>query len=889
MARDSDARVPFSLDKSRSPTPTFSRRTMAIVDRPTTWIAAVALLGIAISLFVFRGADDPGTPLPNVTLDRAIPLVLRVDDARVTGQGPKDVIGKPYADKIVRNLDEDWLTIAMPLPGEVVFENVRIPNDARLHFGVGIEAVHDASIEGRTITFSMAVDVDEHREERRRTNVTIGAKGSAPTHQEASPVDLSDLAGRTIDLAFALESEDSVSFGGVVPVLLSPIVRSSGRTVRVDEEPIEHTEVFVDLLQRYEQARKDPKLAPSVTLPPPLEGKASEEIVARYPGPNGTLETITMGEVEGLDLAFGAGTHSERDVWPAIAFARDGEVARFEVDVPAAGATLEVRTGVDVRTAGVGATRYLVRVNDVVKLDVRHDPRSRRELDGWHLHHVDLAEHAGRTVTIQLYGTVENRDPVVTGRPPMQLELRRVRGGFGRPRVVREHRVTRRTSSPQQPSVIFVNVETLRADALSCYGSQVCETPNIDALASSGIRFERFVSAAPWTSPSVATTLTGQYPSVHGIYQAGHFLRDGFATLPERAQEYGVTTVGIVTNHLLSRRKNFSQGFEEYVDVNMNNARQVFTLFEDWLEGHEELQFLAFLHLFDPHYPYCAPGSDRERYVEEDLRGRDLEAALAHCVQKRARGEFVQVDEEATRYLHGRYHGEVHYLDRAVQRLVEMIERRGLRDRVVIVFTADHGETLGEHGTVGHGNQVYHESVRVPLILSGPGLPAAVTLPYPADNASLLATCLNLLRVPYLWDDVRPALELERRDERGFAYSATEAWIPKGGSELELIYRARFALRTATHALILDSEPDRPDAYDQLALYDLVRDPSETVDVSTQDPSTVEVLKTILLDQAQPRGTFDRWAGLDDETTRRLKALGYVGGKVPQEMGPRRK
>src|SRR5581483_11769543 len=187
--------------------------------------------------------------------------------------------------------------------------------------------------------------------------------------------------------------------------------------------------------------------------------------------------------------------------------------------------------------------------------------------------------------------------------------------GWSDLRVVRERRIARQTATPTAPNLLFVLVDTLRADRLGCYGAVPSPSPTLDRVAAGGILFEHVTAQASWTMPAVASIMTGLYPRDHGLegWDAGA-LSNVLPTFAERAAAAGVTTVGVSANPLVSRRTNFARGFETFTDFPRDEKRndwataaEVSRPFLRWLERNHRHRFLAYLQFMEPHDPYTPP------------------------------------------------------------------------------------------------------------------------------------------------------------------------------------------------------------------------------------------------------------------------------------------
>ena len=873
------------------------------------WPSIFLLLLIVLAAFFgwrrLRSSRSGIEALVPVVRESRIPLLLRLDSAIQTRGYPEDTdYHQPFIDAH-RNYDDPGIPITLPLNGELLFPGLPVYDDAELSFGYGIEQVDGPRAVGARITFVISGRLERKPADRRelfRAELTCGPLGG-PAQREIARVDLpADWLGESIALGLATECDRPMPEATALPVYLSPVLSSSGRKLRLERLQRTRTVVLEDLLDRYEQAVDEDEEHETI-----VHTTTNEFCFAVRKDADGSahdpLPILTSGVTSSLDPD-PRNKAARGGVRPALFFDWDHSIVRYPVEVPETGALLEFEIGVDHRCQGVGYAEFLVTIDGQEAFRRQLDPGRRPEERGWHPVSIDLSPLAGRRTLIAFEGEVGVRTPVsidmqepqaVGPAKPYTLEVKRVRGAFARPRITQHKLEDRRLSARRsRPSVVVVNVETFRADAPACYGGREGITPALDRLAAEGLRVENCVTAAPWTSPSVASLFTGLYPQSHGVTSyARSQLAESVATLAERASDAGVTTAAFCSNELISASRGFDQGFETFFMAPYANARQIVRSFEDWLEDNRELQFLAYLHLFEPHHPYNAPGEDLDRYVPDELRRVDADLALQRLKDRLLKGDSIRPDEPDVRLLRSLYLGEVRYLDRQLERLLAALKRQALDQRVVLIVTGDHGEEFLEHGLLGHGSNVYAESVRVPLVFWGPGVvPAGEHRLGPVEGASLFATILELMEVPYDADLVRPAFRFDAPDQNQSAYSSTVQGIRSIQNDATgtwIQFRSIHALRNRRGSLIYwpavgattgTLEPARQ------GLYDLKQDPDEQLDLSALRPDLlVEMRKlmeqahTIALQQRHGREVNE----IDLETRRAMGELGYLGGNTADQ------
>jgi len=288
--------------------------------------------------------------------------------------------------------------------------------------------------------------------------------------------------------------------------------------------------------------------------------------------------------------------------------------------------------------------------------------------------------------------------------------------------------------SAEGPNVLLVTLDTARPDRLGPYGGSAA-TPVLDRLAAEGTLFDQAVAPAPLTEPSHLSLLTGQPTSVTGVRTNGTPLGDRPALLSRRLAEAGWTTAGFVSGFPLHGKWGWPQGFDVYDDdfgevPGLHRLSLVKAFDQLFLPGNtlreragdattgRALAFLervegpwfAWVHLFDPHAPYEAPGTD---VMSAPRDGEALELPAYWPPPHRS--------VTSTEWLLDAYDAELAFVDGLVGELLAAVEARGERDQTLVIVTADHGESLTEHGYLfDHGDLLYDPSLRIPLLVRGP-------------------------------------------------------------------------------------------------------------------------------------------------------------------------
>ncbi|MBW2289585.1 MAG: sulfatase [Deltaproteobacteria bacterium] len=401
-----------------------------------------------------------------------------------------------------------------------------------------------------------------------------------------------------------------------------------------------------------------------------------------------------------------------------------------------------------------------------------------------------------------------------------------------------------------QPNVLVVVVDTLRADHLPFYGGEAKNAPFLNEWAARSIVFERAWSTSSWTAPAVASLFTGVYPFQHGVHlglKAFEFLSRGggeleldrvpdpLETLPELFQSSGYRTFGLSDNPNVSEAQGFAAGFDRFESFSYAGANRVNAVLASWESEIAEAEpWFVYLHYMDPHQPYHVrrpwhrPPTATDRY---------------------------SVDGAA-------YDSEIGWVD---AHLRTAFERLGVDGSTLIVFTADHGEEFGEHGSNSHRFKLYSELTRIPLVLHHPGV-APRRVRTNVSLVDLLPTLRSILGLPPSEQDAGVDLT---------AFYAKAGEVP--------IDRVLFASRTTGMAWkrsvirgrykLIETRPGGTE------LYDLDSDPGERRNLVDERGELSEELLRFSRDF---RTSAPKWDGvrttveLSPEDLRRLEELGYV-------------
>jgi arylsulfatase len=311
--------------------------------------------------------------------------------------------------------------------------------------------------------------------------------------------------------------------------------------------------------------------------------------------------------------------------------------------------------------------------------------------------------------------------------------------------------------------VLLLTSDTLRADRIGAYGGSLNLTPHLDALLRDSVLFETAYAPCSYTLPSVSALMTGRYPEELGLLTNASRMGSEYATLASVLRLYGWRTGAAVSNYVLRDGTGFEKGFERYDatfpqrEANRDMPERIAAdttdaalSVLDALRGGDAPVFL-WVHYQDPHGPYLPPDGYRERYLEAERARPDGTRELPAHGSQRGFGsipayQLVEGERQVAFYRAG-YAGEIARLDEEIGRLLDGLADRGLRDGAAVVFTADHGEGLGEDDYwFAHGEYLTDPLVRVPLAIRAPGLrPARRT--DPTSMVDLFPTVLGIAGV----------------------------------------------------------------------------------------------------------------------------------------------
>ncbi|HEV7517032.1 MAG TPA: sulfatase [Thermoanaerobaculia bacterium] len=474
---------------------------------------------------------------------------------------------------------------------------------------------------------------------------------------------------------------------------------------------------------------------------------------------------------------------------------------------------------------------------------------------------VDLSPWAGQEVDLLLQ--IDGPPPALPGAPvPAAL--------WGSPAVYgRGAPARQRRAHPTRPNVLFIGIDTLRADAVGAFrqpSRATSLTPSIDRLAAASDVYLNAYTAFNVTNPSFISMMTGLYGKRHGVYDLKTPLPPGHATLADLFSRAGYDTMAIISaRHLGDHNSGLGHGFKDVTEPSEHFAAELAAdMAMDWIAGHASRPFFAWVHLFDPHTPHTPPDPFALGLRPAADEGLNMVPAWVVFRPPGPR-PFTEAVLGGNTDL---YYGEVAYTDRQVGRLLDFLDSRALSEDTIVVVVADHGENLGEHGILYRHVGLFETTTHVPMLIRWPGDPGDRKGHRIAGLVQTIDLFPTLLRAAGLPVPASDGVDLRRLTSGGRRAVFSEHAEKLGVS-----------VRSATHRYMLSQGnarfyPDGPYLFDEAA------DPAETVNLIGKGLPVERELDGLLRRWLADRGTGGAGASprqrhLSDEETRRLKSLGY--------------
>jgi arylsulfatase A-like enzyme len=450
------------------------------------------------------------------------------------------------------------------------------------------------------------------------------------------------------------------------------------------------------------------------------------------------------------------------------------------------------------------------------------------------------------------------------------------------------------------PNLIFITVDTLRADHLGSYGYRLDTSPNLDRLAAEGVRFADATVQWPKTWPQMASMLTSMYPSSTGVRLYPRVrLPSNLDTLAEVLKGAGYRTAAVVANANVGKKFAFDQGFDVFVESWAREFKrqtgkdefqnrpglvkkytngaivtdQATELIDGDLASHQP--FFLWLHYIDPHGPYTPPPEYRDLFRADHPKNEvPLEAIPGYQIQRDEQGKAIS----DIGFYKSQYDASIRYFDDQLQRLLDDLDERGLRDDTMIVLTADHGESLDEDRyLLEHGAAPYQPTASVPLLMVLKGkIPAAKVVESPVGLIDVVPTLLDVLGVEaprgFHGKSLRAALDSSQAPASEYVFMESGSGEP-----------TQLSVRHGKWKLARLRAPKDRKTFGraELELYDLESDPDEERNLIDQQREVAKQLKRELRRWVHTTPRYRReerveMEQLDPQTKDMLRGLGYV-------------
>lgn len=437
-------------------------------------------------------------------------------------------------------------------------------------------------------------------------------------------------------------------------------------------------------------------------------------------------------------------------------------------------------------------------------------------------------------------------------------------------------------------NVILISIDTLRADHLGCYGYQRDTSPHIDALAEDGIRFANAYASSSWTLPSHVSLMTSLHGVHHQVYHDDERMDPELVTLAELFHSRGYSCAAFTGGGFVSPAYGFAKGFDTF-DVgsggvfHQDSAARIHRSVYGWIDRHQDRSFLLFLHTYQPHSPYSCPLPYKTMFLDENSLFGQVD--LFHHLGGRE-NLYKSLPEAERQNLIDLYDGEIRYVDdRLIGPLVAQLKTLGLYDRTLIVFLSDHGEEFFDHGAWGHGQSLYDELLKVPLILKLPDSEHRGA--HPETIVSLVDVMPTLLEamgwdIPLQALDGRslfPVLEGKEAGDRIFLADIGNNILGSHVPRKVATNRGRIKMILNEGFTPEDLEFFRfaPPQRGRAELFDLAADPIESRSLADRQPGLAnEILRWINDFYTGARKAQTQKARIDQSVRDQLKALGYI-------------
>ena len=414
-------------------------------------------------------------------------------------------------------------------------------------------------------------------------------------------------------------------------------------------------------------------------------------------------------------------------------------------------------------------------------------------------------------------------------------------------------------------NVVIIVMDALRFDMLGCYGNQEGMTPGMDEFAADSLVFRHAIAPAPYTIASTSSLFSSLLPESHGVRDGLDVFPEDIPNLARTLKENGYYTAALSGAPFITRKYGITRDCDLEVYLREDEAKEVGISTMDLGKVEEGVKQVAasgkpafiYFHYLPPHWPYRPPAPFDKKYIDSSV--------VTNEYRKRIRTFKGDSESEEVKELLLHYKNNLVYADHVFRQTLEMLKRHGLYENSLVILTADHGEAFAEHGALEHGNTVYDEMIRIPMIVRVPGRQAR-EITQQIGSIDFFPTFVELLDLRLEGEplfegrSIAPLLAGNDMPPAGFYFSRAS------GEKL------KFCLRGERYKYIFTDYSDE--------LYDLENDPLERENVAGNMPALTAALRQqgllLVATNSARRGGERQEVELTEEEERELRNLGYL-------------
>jgi choline-sulfatase len=426
-------------------------------------------------------------------------------------------------------------------------------------------------------------------------------------------------------------------------------------------------------------------------------------------------------------------------------------------------------------------------------------------------------------------------------------------------------------------NVIIITLDALRPDHLGCYGYPLRTSPYIDKLAREGVMFTKAFSQTSWTGGSVVSLLTSTYPSTHQIISWGDVLDERLVTLAQVLKDQDYVTACVKGGDWIYRDvPGIGRGFDHFFEA--GEVKELFKEVAEWIRENKSKKFFAWVHLFDyPHAPYRPPPPFDTMFISgRPPRDIPISKENSEFLSFGVIPSSVATDNITDiNYYLSQYDGEIAFADSLIGEFLDVLKKEQVAGNTILIISADHGESLGERGMYfEHGNCIYNEVIRVPLIINGSMIPRGRVINDFVQLIDIMPSLADMLGIRLNGQiEGESFFPFKSKKNRNFAFSEVSTDRMVAGSRINMVDQS---ITFGDWQLIYEKVDNDGAATDEL--YNLKTDPQELHNVAPVEKERLKFLKQKLDEWIRrPRIAVERTTTpLDEEARKKLRSLGYL-------------